>query len=273
MSRRQRFLGRLDRGFGQFLLAWEDVCLMAADMRLRVQPAWAVVEAVARFCRRRPLTGGTAVAAVFGLLSFLLFDRPLAWFLKAHMGGDFEGFLKTVTNLGLGGVYLIPSGLLVVVLVLSALSAPSLARRHALFAKAWVPGFVFLSVAVSGLLNNLVKFVLGRYRPRYLFDEGLYGFTYLNHSWAMNSFPSGHSQAAFAAMTALTLVFPRYDIAFYAIAVLVAASRFLTTVHFLSDTIAGAWLGMLVTILIHRALTKRGIDVRGRMERDRRLSE
>ena len=72
-------------------------------------------------------------------------------------------------------------------------------------------------------------------------------------------------------MTALTLILPRYDAAFMAIAILVAASRVLTSVHFLSDAVMGAWLGTVVTLAIHHLLARRGIDVRLRCERDRRL--
>ena len=136
-----------------------------------------------------------------------------------------------------------------------------------------MPGFVFLAVAVSGLLNTLIKVVVGRTRPSALFNDGAYGFVPFTHVYLTNSFPSGHSQAAFAAMTALALVFPRYDIAFIAIAVLVAASRVLTTVHFLSDAVMGAWLGVVVTLVLHRLLDRRGIDVRLRFERDRKLGD
>lgn len=221
--------------------------------------------------RRWPLTWMTVYAFGLIVLGYVLLDRPLAFWFKARVSGEFEGFLKTVTTLGLGGVWLVPSGLAVVVILLAWRAAPLLEMRARLARAAWVPGFVFLSVALSGLLNTLIKVLVGRVRPRGLFEDGVYGFVPLTHAYLTNSFPSGHSQAAFAAMTALTLVFPRYDIAFIAIAVLVAASRVLTTVHFLSDAAMGAWLGVVVTVILHRTLLRRGIDVRLRFERDRKL--
>ncbi len=222
---------------------------------------------------RRPLTWTSVYAVLLIVLGYGLLDRPLAFWLKAHIDGEFEGFWKTVTTLGLGGVWMIPSGLLAAAIMLAWLAAPLREVRARLARTAWVPGFVFLSVAVSGLLNTLVKVLVGRTRPRALFDDGIYGFVPFTHAYLTNSFPSGHSQTAFAAMTALTLVFPRYDVAFMAVAVLVAASRVLTTVHFLSDAVTGAWLGMVVTVILHRLLARRGIDVRLRFERDRTLSE
>ena len=224
-----------------------------------------------RRTRRRPLTWMSVYAFVLIVLGYVALDRPLALWLKSHVSGDFEGFWKTVTTLGLGGVWLVPSGLLVVAIMLAWRAAPLLEIRARLARAAWIPGFVFLSVAVSGLINTLIKVLVGRVRPRGLFDDGVYGFAPFTHAYLTNSFPSGHSQAAFAAMTALTLVFPRYDIAFVAVAVLVAASRVLTTVHFLSDAVMGAWLGVVVTVVIHRLLARRGIDVRLRLEPDRKL--
>lgn len=226
-----------------------------------------------RRTRRHPLSWGSLYAATLIVLGYVLLDRPLAFWLKAHMGGDFEGFWKTITTLGLGGVWLVPSGVLTLCLWLAWRAAPLLEMRASLARAAWIPGFVFLSVAASGLLNTLIKVLVGRTRPRLLFDEGVYSFVPLSHAYVTNSFPSGHSQAAFAAMTALTLIFPRYDIAFVALAVLVAASRVLTTVHFLSDAVMGAWLGVVVTVILHRILAKRGIDVRLHFARDAKLAE
>jgi membrane-associated phospholipid phosphatase len=78
----------------------------------------------------------------------------------------------------------------------------------------------------------------------------------------MNSFPSGHSQAAFAAMTALLIIFPRHAALWLTIAVLVALSRVVTTVHYLSDAVAGSWLAICVTVALARAFRARGWEPR-----------
>ena len=254
-------------------MAWERAASAVASRWRDAAGARRFLCDQARRTRMHPLSWMTAYAATLILLGYALLDRPLAFWLKTHVSGDFEGFWKTVTTLGLGAVWLVPSGALTLCLLLAWRAAPLLDMRAKLARAAWIPGFVFLSVAGSGLLNSLIKTLVGRTRPRLLFDEGVYSFVPLSHAYVTNSFPSGHSQAAFAAMTALTLIFPRYDIAFMAVAVLVAASRVLTTVHFLSDAVMGAWLGMVVTVLIHRWLAKRGVDVRLRFDRDARLAK
>jgi membrane-associated phospholipid phosphatase len=250
---------------------WERVAVRAAEYWRDTAGFRRVIAGQWRRGRNRPLVWLTLYAVTLAAMGFLLLDRPLALWLKAHVGGEFEGFLKTVTHLGLAGLWLVPSGLAWIGLMLAWRAAPSLESRAALGRIAWIPAFLFLSVALSGLLNTAVKVSVGRLRPRALFENDVMGFMPLTHGYLTNSFPSGHSQAAFAAMTALTLIFPRYDIAFIAIAVLVAASRVLTTVHYLSDAVMGAWLGLVVTVLLHRILRRRGIDIRVRCERDRHL--
>ena len=249
-----------DRGGNRVTLIWEEL----AGFRSFTAGQWA------RTCRH-PRAWGTLYCALVVLMGYFLLDRPLARWLKAHVSGEFEGFWKTITHLGLGGVWMIPAGVLALGLILSSLAAPGMEKRARLRRAAWVPGFLFLSMAVSGIAGNVIKMLVGRTRPAALFDSNIYDFVPLSRGYLTNSFPSGHSQASFAAMTALALIFPRYDLAFITIALLVTLSRVLTTVHFLSDAVAGAWLGTIVTLALHSLLKQRGIDVRVRFERDKRL--
>lgn len=234
---------RIDR----LALLWEEI--------------WWRSEALRQGVRHAPLTWGTIAVALFCPLSMALFDRPLALALKAHLGGDLEGFFKTVTNLGLAGFYLIPAGLLWLGLTVKARRCLLPDQRRRWRELAWRPGYLFLAVGITGLIENLVKVLVGRARPRLLFDNGFYGFHPFAHDWAMNSFPSGHSQAIWAAMTALAILVPRYNLLWWLVALLVAASRVATTVHFLSDAVAGSWLGLAGAVLIARALKARGIKL------------
>ncbi len=117
--------------------------------------------------------------------------------------------------------------------------------------------FVFASVAVSGLATLLIKTIFGRFRPILYFTEGLYGFNFFHPSEDMNSVPSGHAATALSLAFALSRLFPKYRVPFYAIGLTIAASRTITTAHFLSDTVAGAWIGIVTVFLLHRALVKK----------------
>jgi membrane-associated phospholipid phosphatase len=55
---------------------------------------------------------------------------------------------------------------------------------------------------------------------------------------------------------------PRHAALWAVVAVLVAASRVATTVHFLSDAVAGSWLGVYGALLVAEALRRRGIKLR-----------
>lgn len=243
-------------------LAWEGVSLAAEEGWRRSAPLRAAVARQMDRNRDWPLLWSFVYVVLFCALSYWAFDRPLARVLKAHVGGEVEGFFKVITRLGEAELYLVPAGLLWAGLMLASFRAAAQQTRDRLRRLAVAPGFLFLSMAASGLVSNAIKVSLGRYRPRYLFESDLYGFNFFSSNWGMNSFPSGHSQAAFAAMTALLVIFPRYDVMWLAIAVLVALSRVITTVHYLSDAVAGSWLAICVTIAMARAFRAKGWEPR-----------
>lgn len=243
-------------------LAWEGLSLAAAEAWQHAAPLRAACGRQWSRSRRWPLVWSFVYVVLFCALSYWAFDRALARTLKAHVGGEVEGFFKVVTHLGEAQLYLVPAGLAWAGLMLASVRAAAQATRDRLRRLAVAPGFLFLSMAVSGLISNAIKFSLGRYRPRYLLDGDLYGFNFFSREWGMNSFPSGHSQAAFAAMTALVVIFPRYDVMWLSIAVLVALSRVITTVHYLSDAVAGSWLAICVTVAMVRAFRAKGWEPR-----------
>lgn len=74
------------------------------------------------------------------------------------------------------------------------------------------------------------------------------------------SFPSGHTTAAFATATALTMRYPKWYVAVpaYGRAVLVAYSRMRLGVHYPSDVLAGALIGTCVSYVCYK-LTDRFI--------------
>jgi len=113
----------------------------------------------------------------------------------------------------------------------------------------YIPGFVFVSVAASGLVADLLKVVVGRTRPKLLFDGGAYDFTWFGFRADHWSFPSGHATTAAALMAALWCLWPRPVWLYIAGAALVAASRVITDQHYLSDVVAGAAIGVGVTRL------------------------
>ncbi len=63
------------------------------------------------------------------------------------------------------------------------------------------------------------------------------------------SFPSGHTAMSFLFAVVLSDMYPKYMYLFYTIAVLTALSRLYLGVHYLSDVVGGALIGITIGVL------------------------
>lgn len=71
-------------------------------------------------------------------------------------------------------------------------------------------GYIFLTVALSGIVANLFKRLIGRARPVLFDEQGMFSFTPVFNSAKYQSFPSGHATTAAALFVGLAILFPRY---------------------------------------------------------------
>jgi len=107
--------------------------------------------------------------------------------------------------------------------------------------------------------NGVLKNVVGRLRP-YDLDPTLIPRLAAEHLPSDLSFPSGHTLASFEAATVLFLYHRKSGIAALFLAALIAFSRLYLLVHFPSDVLFGALLGVgiaLVSVKIMEALKKK----------------
>ena len=109
----------------------------------------------------------------------------------------------------------------------------------------WRAGYVFAAVALPGLLADIAKPVFGRARPELLFQDQIFGFTWSGAHADHWSFPSGHAVTITALATALYALYPPLWPAYLLVALLVVASRVIIDAHYLSDVIAGAYVGFV----------------------------
>jgi undecaprenyl-diphosphatase len=134
-----------------------------------------------------------------------------------------------------------------------------------------------VSIGVSGIVNQTVKQIVHRPRPLKYFiadsqvqqrqnvDRPIYTVHILGPHLKYNSFPSGHSNAAFATATFLVLLYGRWFWCTYLLASLVAYSRMYLGVHFFLDTMGGAIIGVLIVSItfklfrIERPLKDNGV--------------
>jgi membrane-associated phospholipid phosphatase len=115
-----------------------------------------------------------------------------------------------------------------------------------------------LGLAITGLSTLLVTHFLkevvfhGAPRPASVFEH-LEGIHYVPgiDIHLINSFPSGHTTAAFAAYGFMALALQRrfWSVMFGLLALAVGYSRIYLMQHFLTDVLAGAWMGTACAVL------------------------
>lgn len=191
----------------------------------------------------------TLATVLLFFASYAFIDQPLARALH-EASPRLRAVFTRITQLGEGGLYLVPLGLVLLA---------ALWRRRA--GLAWRTGYVFASIAVSGLIGDIVKPVFGRARPKLLFEQNLFGFTWVGPHADRWSFPSGHSTTVMALAVSLCVIYPPAWPAYAMLALAVMASRVIIDAHYLSDVIAGAYLGLATAWALTTAARSRGVPL------------
>jgi undecaprenyl-diphosphatase len=117
--------------------------------------------------------------------------------------------------------------------------------------------FLFVAVASSGLLTDLIKFICGRARPAKLLTENLYGFYFFETSSKLTSFPSGHSNTAAAIALVCWYIWPKSWPLGLLFTAGVMLSRVAVLKHYPSDTLAGAYLAVVTTWYLYQLFQRR----------------
>ena len=116
------------------------------------------------------------------------------------------------------------------------------------------------SLAGAGILCNLLKYIAGVSRPKYFFNEGYDRINLFNFEHKVNSFPSGHTQAAFTLAILLIIYTNRFTLLILIFAILMGISRIFMSMHFPSDLLFGAYIGSLTPLLIFEYFFKEKIN-------------
>ena len=117
---------------------------------------------------------------------------------------------------------------------------------------------LLLAEAFSAAAYNAGKYTIARHRPYDAvahvapLDEISPAQTWIgwrpgNDAFDTRSFPSGHSAAAFALAGVLACFYPRLRWMFWTLATACAASRVIDAVHWPSDCLAGALIGLVAS--------------------------
>ncbi len=229
------------------------------DVRFRVVP-----------CDALTLLNAAAVGiTILLMLAFALDPFLVAW--QQSLSESVVDLFRHVTRFGQSDWILIGTGVFVIVML--GLDAKALARhtRARRTARALSALYVFVSVASSGIVANVAKYVIGRARPEHFADAGGYAFDFLSGDPGWASFPSGHATTAMSLGVSLALLFPRLRWVCLSLGFWIAVSRLFTAAHYPSDVLAGGLLGGLTAWLLARALAQRRLlfdfDPAGRLIR------
>ena len=196
---------------------------------------------------------GAAVALGFALA----FDRQLS--LWAQSWPEPVRFpLAELTRYGESDWILYPAGVLYLVTAALALLVRWKLMRTMLWQFAALYGFIFAGVGLPSLISTLVKRLIGRGRPMHFDDHGLLSFTPNWLDWTFQSFPSGHSTTAFALAAVIGFLSPRWFYPGLVFAAGVGVSRVALGVHYPSDVVGGAILGLLGAYLVRWLFSRRG---------------
>ena len=104
------------------------------------------------------------------------------------------------------------------------------------------PVVAAVALVAASLASGALKDLVGRVRPPLAHDS----LTALVTLPADPSFPSGHATSAFAAAGVVAAMHPRLRAPVLALAALVALSRVYLGVHYPTDVLAGALLGLAI---------------------------
>jgi membrane-associated phospholipid phosphatase len=205
------------------------------------------------------IVGAATTCAVSVGASIALIDRPVATWVHEHLGDQRFGWFTTTYD-----AHAIKFG------PFSLMAGPSEALRPFAFfvfvvlaiaaAAGWRPGrggrivlAVCLSIFVASEINGVLKLAFGRPWPESWLGanpswirDGVFRFSPLHGGIGWASFPSGHTTSITTVATILWIVWPELRIASATIVVVVVAGLVGGNYHFVSDIIAGLFLGAAI---------------------------
>jgi membrane-associated phospholipid phosphatase len=180
---------------------------------------------------------GTALLVV---VAYEWADRPAAFFAHDHLAQVVV--FQQVTKVT-GFLFAAAAVIFVVVGILVMLGS-ALSRWQAALL------LCSLSLVVAETVKEQLKYVFGRTWPDTwingnpsLIHDGVFGFNPFHGGVAYSSFPSGHTTAICAVMSVLWLFYPKLRVLYILAVLAVAVALVGADYHFVSDVIAGGFVG------------------------------
>ena len=185
----------------------------------------------------------SAAGATLVIVLMVAFDQTEIQLMPAR-GTAWLWPIRILTDFGKDEYVLVALG---IALVATALIAAGLhgTRRTLLLGFGTRLQYVFLSVAVSVSVAEILKFIIGRGRPFVGGKANPFNFVPFQGTEAYFSLPSAHAVTAFALAFAVSALWPRLRVVMLIYAALILLTRLLLLAHHPSDVVAGALVGMV----------------------------
>jgi len=159
-------------------------------------------------------------------------DSALLHWLVAHRTPVVDGLMWAFTQIGRAGA------------VWLALGIGAAAFRRANVSGVWQMGMaLLLTLLVS---DGILKPVVHRARPYDVMAD----LPVLGERPGNASFPSGHAASSFAAALSLSRAWPAARVPLWTLAVFISVSRAYLGVHYPSDVVGGALVGLACAALV-----------------------
>ena len=198
-------------------------------------------EAARKLARHSLWLSVAGAALVIALM--LAFDQTEIQLMPAR-GAPGLWPIRILTDFGKDEYVLSVLGVALVTLALAAAGLHG-TRRALLLGLGTRLQFLFLSVALSVFVGEILKFLIGRGRPFVGGKADPFNFIPFEGSGAYASLPSGHAITAFALAFAVSALWPRLRVFMFTYAIVILLTRLVLLAHHPSDVTAGALVGIV----------------------------
>lgn len=189
------------------------------------------------------------LVAVLIVVSYAVLDKGIALLVKklwfntrlSFFSTDIPDFLPLLVGLITGFAWI----------VFFYLTRKGIYNAHTRFFQ-----LIAITVPLANVVKTVAKFAFGRINTRFwLQHPSANEFHWLHGSANFSGFPSGHMAVFTVLIIALSIFYPRYQTFYIACLTLLALALIVTNYHFLSDIIAGAYVGLIVHSVTRYCLT------------------